>query len=108
MVEIYLSKELSQNVVQKFKVPEVLGLNVNEAREDLEVLGLKVTGKLEKPGPTFASFGKDDSYEPNVEVRIDYYVISESGSSSKSNSQLTAYYTQKLFIHKDFRGKTDE
>lgn len=37
----------------------------------------------------------DWTYEPNAEVRIDYYVISD--SSSKSDTELTRFYAQKAF-----------
>lgn len=47
------SKELLEIKVQEFKVPGVIGLNIHEAREDLEDLGLKVTEKLEKPSLRF-------------------------------------------------------
>jgi len=47
------SKELLGKEVQEFKVPRVIGLNIYEAREDLEGLGLKVSEKLETPNLKF-------------------------------------------------------
>jgi len=49
------SKVLLNNAVSEFKVPIVVGLNVYEAREDLEGLGLRVADKLEAPHQSLAN-----------------------------------------------------
>jgi len=43
------SKELEKSLDDEFKLPRVVGLNIYEAREDLEELGLRVILKLENP-----------------------------------------------------------
>lgn len=49
------SKGLLENTAQEFKMPVVVGLNIEDAREDLERLGLRVTEILEKPKLIFVN-----------------------------------------------------
>jgi hypothetical protein len=49
------SKGLLENTAQEFKMPVVVGLNIEDAREDLEKLGLRVTEMLEKPKLIFVN-----------------------------------------------------
>lgn len=69
------SQILLDKQVQEFVIPKVVGLNVYEAREDLEALGLKVTEKIEKSDVKFvdkedgqvtrSSNGSGTTYPPN-------------------------------------------
>jgi beta-lactam-binding protein with PASTA domain len=91
------SRHLLENVPQEFKVPIVIGLNIYDAREDLEALGLKITEKLEQPNVVFAE--KVDgqvtkltySNEKKVGIRLNvgdriwvYYVNDEVVLASKA------------------------
>lgn len=86
------SKKLLENVVQEFKVPEVIGLNIYEAREDLESLGLKVTGKLEKPSLRFVS--KEDGQV----TRVTYPNNHKIGSKLKTGDRVWIYYVNEEVI----------
>jgi Uncharacterized protein conserved in bacteria len=89
---IIKSKELLENKVQEFKVPRVIGLNINEAREDLEGLGLKVTEKLEKP-----SLGLNSKEEGQV-TRLTYPNDQKTGSALKTGDRVWLYYVNKEVI----------
>lgn len=47
------SQKMLTDLVTEFKTPNVVGLNLYEAREDLENFALKVKEKLEKPNVQF-------------------------------------------------------
>lgn len=86
------SKNLLGNVVQEFKVPRVIGLNIYEAREDLEGLGLKVTEKLEKPSSTLVS--KEDGQV----TRVTYPNNQKIGSKLKTGDRIWIYYVNEEVI----------
>jgi hypothetical protein len=86
------SKELLANEVKEFKVPEVVGLNIYEAREDLESLGLKVTDKLEKPNLKFVS--KEDGQV----TRVTYPNDKKIGSKLKTGERVWLYYVNEEVI----------
>lgn len=83
------SKELIGNQVQEFKVPRVIGLNIYEAREDLEGLGLKVTEKLEKPSLRLIS--KEDGQV----TRVTYPNNQKIGSKLKTGDRVWLYYVDE-------------
>lgn len=85
-------KEMSKNQVQEFKIPRVIGLNINEAREDLEGLGLKVTEKLEKPNMKFIS--KEDGQV----TRVTYPNNQKAGSKFKTGDRVWLYYVNDEVI----------
>ncbi|RJE47202.1 MULTISPECIES: PASTA domain-containing protein [unclassified Dehalobacter] len=86
------SKNLLGNVVQEFQVPRIIGLNIYEAREDLEGLGLKVTEKLEKPHLSF--IGKEDGQV----TRFTYPNDQKIGSKLKSGDRVWLYYLNEEVI----------
>jgi beta-lactam-binding protein with PASTA domain len=86
------SKELLENKVQEFKVPVVIGLNLYEAREDLENLGLKVTEKLEKSRLKFTN--KEDGQV----TRITYPNNHKIGSKVKTGTRIFLYYVNEEVI----------
>ena len=95
------SKELLGNQVQKFKLPRVIGLNVYEAREDLEALGLKVTEKLEKPDLNLII--KEDGQV----TRVTYPNNEKIGSKVKTGDRIWLYYVNEdvLFESKAIQDK---
>lgn len=88
------SKKLLENVVQEFKIPRVIGLNIYEAREDLEKIGLKVTEKLEKPSLRFVS--KEDGQV----TRVTYPNDQKIGSKLKTGDRVLLYYVNDVVILK--------
>lgn len=86
------SKELLGNQVQEFKIPRVIGLNLYEAREDLEGLGLKVTEKLEKPSLGFAD--KEDGQV----TKITYPNDKKTGSTLKTGERVWLYYVNEEVV----------
>lgn len=86
------SKNLSENEVREFKVPRVIGINFNEAREDLESFGLKVTVKLEKPRLRFVS--KEDGQVTGVTYPNDQKI----GSKLKTGDRVLIYYVNEEVI----------
>jgi beta-lactam-binding protein with PASTA domain len=86
------SKELLGNQVHEFKIPKVIGLNIDEAREDLEGLGLKVTEKLEKPSIEFIS--KEDGQV----TRVTYPNNQKTVSKLKTGDRVWLYYVSEEVI----------
>jgi len=86
------SRKLLGNVVKEFKVPNVIGLNVYVAREDLEGLGLKVTEKLEKPSLAF--IGKEDWQV----TRLAYHDNHKIGTKLKTGERVLLYYVSEKVI----------
>lgn len=86
------SKKLLENVVQEFKAPRVLGLNICEAREDLENLGLKVTEKLEKPSLKFVN------NEDGQVTRVTYPNDKKIGLKLKTGDRVLIYYVNEVVI----------
>jgi beta-lactam-binding protein with PASTA domain len=86
------SKILLGTVIQEFKVPIVIGLNVYEAREDLEGLGLKVADKLEKPSIGFAD--KDDGQV----TKLTYPNGQKVGSKLRTGERVWLYYVNEEII----------
>ncbi len=86
------SKKLLGNVVQEFKVPKIIGLNVYEAREDLEGLGLIVTEKIEKPSLIFIS------NEDGQVTRITYPNNQKIGLKLKTGDRIWLYYVNEEVI----------
>lgn len=97
------SKALLGNQIQAFKVPELVGLDVYEAREDLECLGLRVKEKLEKPDLKF--IGKEDGQV----TRITYPNDRKIGSKLKTGDRVLLYYVDAEVIResKAIREKKD-
>lgn len=86
------SKHLLDSVPKHFKVPVVIGLNVYEAREELEGLGLKVTEKLEKPSIKFAN--KEDGQVTRVTSPNDHKI----GLKLKTGDRVVLYYVDEEVI----------
>jgi beta-lactam-binding protein with PASTA domain len=87
------SKVLLGNEIREFKTPIVIGLNVYEAREDLERLGLKIAEKLEKPNVTFAD--KEDGQV----TRVVYPNGQKVGAKLKTGERVWVYYVNDEVIH---------
>ncbi|MDD3305819.1 MAG: PASTA domain-containing protein [Acetobacterium sp.] len=88
------SKKLLENVAQEFKVPRVIGLNIYEAREDLEKKGLKVAVKLEKPSLKLVS--KEDGQV----TRVTYPNDQKISSKLKTGDRVLVYYVNVEVILK--------
>lgn len=86
------SNELLGKQVQEFGIPKVVGLNVYEAREDLEGLGLKVADKLEKPDLKFID--KEDGQV----TRVTYPNNQKIGSKFKTGERVWLYYVNEEVI----------
>jgi hypothetical protein len=86
------SKKLLENLVQDFKVPKVVGLNIYEAREDLEGFGLRVTEKLETPNLKFVS--KTDGQVTRLTYPNDHKI----GSKLKTGDRVWLYFVNEQVI----------
>ena len=86
------SKELLGSEIKEFKVPEIIGLNVYEAREDLEGLGLKVAEKLEKPNEKLLVC------EDGQVTRVTYPNDKKIGSKLKTGERIWLYYVDEEVI----------
>lgn len=86
------SKILLKSAVSEFKVPIIIGLNVYEAREDLEELGLRVTEKLENPNISFMN--KEDGQV----TKITYPNGQKVGSKLKTGDRIFLYYVNDEVI----------
>lgn len=98
------SKELLGKEVQEVKVPRVIGLNIYEAREDLEGLGLKVSEKLETPNLKFVD--KEDGQV----TRITYPDNQKIGSKFETGDRVWIYYVNEEVIleSKSIKDKKDK
>lgn len=98
------SKVLFNNAVSEFKVPIVVGLNIYEAREDLEKLGLRVADKLETPHHSYAN--KEDGQV----TRITYPNDKSVGSKLKTGDRVFLYYVNEEVIleSKALKEKSDQ
>lgn len=83
------SQVLLEKQVQEFTIPKVVGLNIYEAREDLEALGLKVSEKVEKPDVKF--IGKEDGQV----TRVTYPDNKKIGAKFKTGERLWVYYVNE-------------
>jgi beta-lactam-binding protein with PASTA domain len=86
------SKILLGNAVCEFKVPMVIGLNVYEAREDLENLGVRVAEKLERPSISYIN--KEDGQV----TRITYPNNQKVTSKLKTGERVWLYYVNDEVI----------
>lgn len=86
---IIISKEIQKKMVQEFALPRIIGLNLYEAREDLEALGLKVSEKTEKPNTKFV-----DKEECQV-TRVTYPNNEKIGSKLKTGERIWLYYVSE-------------
>jgi hypothetical protein len=98
------SKELLANEVKEFKVPGVVGLNIYEALEDLEGLGLKVAEKLEEPSLKYVS--KEDGQV----TRVTYPNDKKIASKLKTGDRVWLYYVNEEVIieSRSIKDKKDE
>jgi len=85
-------KELLKTAVSEFKIPIVVGLNVYEAREDLENLGLRVAEKLENPSLSFIN--KEDGQV----TKLTYPNGQKVGSKLKTGDRVFLYYVNEEVI----------
>lgn len=86
------SKELCANQIHVVQLPVVVGLHVQEAREVLEGLGLKVTEKLEKP--TIKYIGK----EAGLVTRVTYPDDRKISSKVKTGDRVWLYYVNEAVV----------
>lgn len=86
------SKELLEIKTQEFKTPRVIGVDIYDAREDLENLGLKVTNKLEKQDSKFID--KEDGQV----TRMAYPNDKKIGSKLKTGDRVWLYYVSEEVI----------
>lgn len=86
------SKKLVKEKGTEVKVPRIIGLNVLEAQEDLEAMGLKVTIKLESDSIKFADI------EPNTTTRITYPDGKKIGAKLKNGERIFVYYVNEAVI----------
>jgi hypothetical protein len=98
------SKVLFNKAVSEFKVPIVVGLNVYEAREYLEKLGLRVADKLETSHHSFAN--KEDGQV----TRLTYPNDKSVGSKLKTGDRVFLYYVNEEIIldSKALKEKSDQ
>jgi len=97
-------KELLKTAVNEFKVPIVVGLNVYEAREDLENLGLRVADKLEVPHQIFANKGDGQV------TKLTYPNGQKVGSKLKTGDRVFLFYVNEEVIleSKAIKDKSDK
>jgi beta-lactam-binding protein with PASTA domain len=86
------SKKLLDKEVKESRLPRVIGLNVYEAREDLENLGLRVTVKLEHPNSKFVDL-EDDQV-----TRVTYPNQKRIGSKVKTGERIWVYFVNEQVI----------
>ena len=98
------SKELLSNAVEEFKVPHIIGLNVYDAREDLEGFGLKVNEKLEKPSLRFL-----DNEDGQV-TKATYANKKKIGSKLRVGERIWLYYVNEevIIASKKLKGDRDK
>jgi hypothetical protein len=87
------SKELLGSFIHEFKVPIVVGLNIYDARDDLEGLGLRITQKLEQPSAAFIN--KEDGQV----TRLSYPNGQKIGTKLKTGDRIWIYYVNDEVIH---------
>jgi len=97
-------KDLLKTAVSEFKVPIVVGLNVYEAREDLENLGLRVADKLETPHQNLSS-----KFDGQV-TRITHPNEKAIGSKLKTGDRVFLYYVNEevILMSKALKEKNDK
>jgi beta-lactam-binding protein with PASTA domain len=98
------SKILLKSAKSNFKVPIIVGLNVYEAREDLENLGLRVKEKLETPNMSFIN--KEDGQV----IKLTYPDGQKVGSKLKTGDRVILYYVNEEVIQdsKALKEKSDQ
>lgn len=97
------SKMLSEKMVQEFMLPRIIGVNIYEAREDLESLGLKITEKIEKADINFSN------YEDGQVTKVTYPNNEKIKTKLKTGERVWLYYvdekviseSRELKLHKD-------
>lgn len=87
------SKELAKGLVEVFRLPRVIGLDIYEAREDLEELGLRVALKLESPGKQFIS------REDGQVTRVTYPDNKKLTQKQKKGERVWVYYVDENTIN---------
>jgi beta-lactam-binding protein with PASTA domain len=86
------SIELSASEVKEFKLPILIGVDIYEAKGDLELLGLRVIEKLEKPDPKFID--KED----NQVTRVTYPDDKKIGTKVKTGDRIWLYFVNEQVI----------
>lgn len=86
------SIEMEKSMDEEFKLPRVTGLNIYEAREDLEELGLRVTLKLENPNIHHIS------REDGQVTRVTYPDNKKLASKQKKGERVWLYYVDENVI----------
>jgi hypothetical protein len=86
------SKKMLSSVIYEFKVPKVIGLNIYEARTELESLGLRIYEKIEQPNTHFVK--KEDGQV----TRLTYPNGSKVGSKLKTGARILVYYVNDEVI----------
>jgi hypothetical protein len=101
------SKQMLSSVIYEFKVPKITGLNIYEARTELETLGLRIYEKLEQPDIHFVR------YEVGQVTRLTSPNGVKIGSKLKTGDRVLVYYvneeiiieSQKLLLEKEIEKK---
>lgn len=86
------SKKMLSSVIYEFKAPKVIGLNIYEARTELESLGLRIYEKIEQPNIHFVK--KEDGQV----TRLTYPNGSRVGSKLKTGARILVYYVNDEII----------
>lgn len=89
---IQKSKVMETNLVDVFKLPRVIGLDIYEARADLEEVGLRVTMKLEMPNSKFAGL------EDGKVTRVTYPGDKKLTLKQKKGERVWLYYVDEEII----------
>lgn len=89
---IILSKELEKRIDDVFKLPRVKGLDIYDAREDLEELGLRVSLKLEKP--SIQHINREDGQV----TRVTYPDNKRLSQKQKKGERVWLYYVDETVI----------
>ncbi|MDF1617323.1 PASTA domain-containing protein [Petrocella sp. FN5] len=89
---IQKSKEMETNLEEVFRLPRVVGLDIYEAREDLEEIGLRATLKLENPNSKFVTF-KDGQV-----TRVTYPGDKKLTLKQKKGERVWLYYVDEEII----------
>ena len=93
------SIEMEKSVDEEFKLPRLIGLDIYEAREDLEGLGLRVTLKLENPNIQFIN------REEGQVTRVAYPDNKKLTSKQKKGERIWLYYVDDKVINESLSMK---
>lgn len=96
---IVKSIEMEKSIDEEFKLPRLIGLDIYEAREDLEELGLRVTLKLENPNIQFIN------REEGQVTRVAYPDNKKLTPKQKKGERIWLYYVDDKVINESLTMK---